>query len=229
MNRAILFDCDSTLSTIEGIDVLAEQAGVVDQVVPLTTAAMDGRLKLEDAYAARLDLIRPDAAAIEALGQRYIDTRVAGACKAVAALRALGWQVHVVSGGIRQAVGSLDRVKGIVRSLNFVVCTPEFQDVHKVSSGLSDLFVEVFDDDGKLVTEEVEITATGPQPLQAVGLGQRGQSFDDLFLFHDSTLVEIYDNCMSSLYLLCRRASARLAWVQCLWFAPKAGVASPSL
>ena len=54
MNRAILFDCDSTLSTIEGIDVLAEQAGVVDQVVPLTTAAMDGRLKLEDAYAARL-------------------------------------------------------------------------------------------------------------------------------------------------------------------------------
>jgi enamine deaminase RidA (YjgF/YER057c/UK114 family) len=52
-----------------------------------------------------------------------------------------------VLGGIRQAVGSLDRVKGIVRSLNFVVCTPEFQDVHKVSSGLSDLFVEVFGPD----------------------------------------------------------------------------------
>jgi enamine deaminase RidA (YjgF/YER057c/UK114 family) len=49
-----------------------------------------------------------------------------------------------VLGGIRQAVGSLDRVKGIVRTLNFVVCTPEFQEVHKVSSGLSDLLVEVF-------------------------------------------------------------------------------------
>ena len=49
-----------------------------------------------------------------------------------------------VLGGIRQAIGSLDRVKGIVRSLNFVVCTPEFEAVHKVSSGLSDLFVEVF-------------------------------------------------------------------------------------
>jgi hypothetical protein len=49
-----------------------------------------------------------------------------------------------VLGGIRQAVGSLDRVKGIVRSLNFVVCTPEFEEVHKVSSGLSDLLVEVF-------------------------------------------------------------------------------------
>lgn len=49
-----------------------------------------------------------------------------------------------VLGGIKQAVGSLDRVKSIVRTLNFVVCTPEYEDVHKVSSGLSDLFVEVF-------------------------------------------------------------------------------------
>jgi hypothetical protein len=41
-------------------------------------------------------------------------------------------------------VGSLDRVSSIVRTLNFVVCTPEFTEVHKVSSGLSDLLVEVF-------------------------------------------------------------------------------------
>lgn len=49
-----------------------------------------------------------------------------------------------VLGGIRQAVGSLDRVVSIVRTLNFVVCTPEFTEVHKVSSGMSDLFLEVF-------------------------------------------------------------------------------------
>jgi enamine deaminase RidA (YjgF/YER057c/UK114 family) len=49
-----------------------------------------------------------------------------------------------VLGGIRQAVGSLDRVRSVVRTLNFVVCTPDFEDVHKVSSGLSDLLVEVF-------------------------------------------------------------------------------------
>lgn len=47
-------------------------------------------------------------------------------------------------GGIRQAVGSLDRVTAIVRTLNFVVCTPDFTEVHRVSSGLSDLLVEVF-------------------------------------------------------------------------------------
>jgi len=51
--------------------------------------------------------------------------------------------INVIA-GIRQAVGDLDRVKSIVRSLNFVVCTPEFTEVHQVSSGLSDLLMEVF-------------------------------------------------------------------------------------
>jgi hypothetical protein len=48
-----------------------------------------------------------------------------------------------VLAGIKQAVGDLDRVKSLVRSLNFVVCTPDFTEVHKVSSGLSDLLAEV--------------------------------------------------------------------------------------
>ncbi|MCF6476117.1 RidA family protein [Nonomuraea sp. MG754425] len=47
-------------------------------------------------------------------------------------------------GGIRYALGSLNRVKSLVRSLCFVVTTPEFEDVHKVSSGATDLFREVF-------------------------------------------------------------------------------------
>ncbi|HET6520737.1 MAG TPA: hypothetical protein VFG47_13095, partial [Geminicoccaceae bacterium] len=37
-----------------------------------------------------------------------------------------------------------DNVRAVVRTLNFVVCTPEFTEVHRVSSGLSDLLVEVF-------------------------------------------------------------------------------------
>jgi len=49
-----------------------------------------------------------------------------------------------VLGGIRQATGSLDRVQSIVRCLNFVVCTPDYEEVNKVSTGLSDLLIEVF-------------------------------------------------------------------------------------
>ena len=46
--------------------------------------------------------------------------------------------------GLKQAVGNLDKIVAIVRTLNFVVCTPEFYDVHKVSSGLTDLLAEAF-------------------------------------------------------------------------------------
>ena len=45
--------------------------------------------------------------------------------------------------GIKYAVGDLDKIVAIVRSLNFVVCTPDFTDVNRVSSGATDLFVEV--------------------------------------------------------------------------------------
>ena len=50
-------------------------------------------------------------------------------------------------GGIRHALGSLDRVAAIVRSLNFVVCTPEFHDIHLVANGVTDLLRDVFGDD----------------------------------------------------------------------------------
>ena len=49
--------------------------------------------------------------------------------------------------GVRQALGSLDRIKAIIRSLNFVVCEPDYYDVHTVSSGMTDLFAEVWGDD----------------------------------------------------------------------------------
>lgn len=50
--------------------------------------------------------------------------------------------------GLKHAVGDLDLVVSIVRSLCFVVCTPQFHDVHKVSSGATDLFAEVLGDRG---------------------------------------------------------------------------------
>lgn len=46
--------------------------------------------------------------------------------------------------GIRAALGSLDRVRGIVRTLCFVAIARDFTDVHLVSSGCTDLFRDVF-------------------------------------------------------------------------------------
>ncbi len=52
--------------------------------------------------------------------------------------------------GIRLAVGSLDRVECLIRTLCFVAAAPDFTDVHLVSSGLSDLFRDVFGEDAGL-------------------------------------------------------------------------------
>lgn len=51
--------------------------------------------------------------------------------------------VNVIA-GVKEALGDLDRIKGLIRSLNFVICTPDYHEVHKVSSGVTDLFAEVW-------------------------------------------------------------------------------------
>ena len=46
--------------------------------------------------------------------------------------------------GIRHALGELDRVAAIVRSLNFVVCVNDFHEVGRVANGCTDVFRDVF-------------------------------------------------------------------------------------
>ena len=50
---------------------------------------------------------------------------------------------------MKTELGSLDRVKRVVKVLGMVNCVPEFEDPPKVINGCSDLFVEVFGDRGK--------------------------------------------------------------------------------
>lgn len=110
---AICFDCDSTLTTLEGIDELAVRAGCADQIIPLTTAAMDGSLTIDQVYARRLELIKPDAAALCWVGKRYIDTVVTGAREVISDLMARGKSVHIVSGGLLQPVQALAQALGV--------------------------------------------------------------------------------------------------------------------
>ena len=51
--------------------------------------------------------------------------------------------------GIRATIGSLDKVKRVVKTLGMVNAAPHFNDSPKVINGFSDLFVEVFGEAGK--------------------------------------------------------------------------------
>ena len=49
----------------------------------------------------------------------------------------------------RTALGSLDRVDTVVKMLCMVNAVPDFKDHPKVANGMSDLFVEVFGENGR--------------------------------------------------------------------------------
>ncbi|BAQ16779.1 HAD-IB family phosphatase [Methyloceanibacter caenitepidi] len=109
----VCFDCDSTLSRVEGIDELARRAGAETEVAPLTAAAMAGELALDAVYGKRLDLVRPDRAAVEWLAKLYVEKMVPGAVESVQTLRGAGTDVHIISGGLRQAILPLADTLGV--------------------------------------------------------------------------------------------------------------------
>ncbi|HVG23844.1 MAG TPA: HAD-IB family phosphatase [Thermoanaerobaculia bacterium] len=108
--RFIFFDVDSTLVTIEGIDVLANGN---PEIVRLTEQAMNGEVPVDQVYARRLEIIRPTRADVAALGQQYIAAMVDGVEETIGELRAAGADVHLVTAGIAQAIEPLARHLGI--------------------------------------------------------------------------------------------------------------------
>jgi phosphoserine phosphatase len=113
----LCFDCDSTLSAIEGIDELARLRGpeTFAAVERMTREAMDGGVPLEEVFARRLALIRPTAAETARVAQLYIERVEPDAARVIAALKRDGWTPVVVSGGFRQAIEPLAAHLGIGR------------------------------------------------------------------------------------------------------------------
>jgi phosphoserine phosphatase len=108
-SKIICFDCDSTLSTIEGIDELARLCGseVYQQVEHMTHQAMDGKIPVEDVFGKRLEIIKPSLNDVREVGLRYIKTQCAGLAMCLDELRAMGWTPLIVSGGFKQAIEPL--------------------------------------------------------------------------------------------------------------------------
>lgn len=109
----IFFDCDSTLSTIEGIDELAKLKGKEGRVGLLTDKAMNGELDLKDVYGKRLKAIRPTRGQLKAVEERYIETVVEDAKEVIAALQFIGKDVFIISGGLVDAVRGFGRWLGV--------------------------------------------------------------------------------------------------------------------
>jgi enamine deaminase RidA (YjgF/YER057c/UK114 family) len=65
---------------------------------------------------------------------------------------------------LKSALGSLDRIKRVVKVTGFVSCDPSFADHPKVINGASDLLVQVFGESGKHARAAVGV---GSLPLDS--------------------------------------------------------------
>lgn len=115
--KLIIFDCDSTLSAIEGIDELGRVHGpeVFARVEAMTHDAMNGKLAVEAVFGERLRIIQPRAGDVSAVGRQYVETVEPTAVATLAVLRAAGWTPMILSGGFRNAIRPLADYLGISR------------------------------------------------------------------------------------------------------------------
>jgi len=113
--KLFFFDCDSTLSSIEGIDELARSKGesVFHDVVALTNAAMNGEIPLDEVFPRRMDIIRPDRKTCEEVARLYIETITPGARELITKLKQDGWTPVILSGGFAPLIQPLARELGI--------------------------------------------------------------------------------------------------------------------
>ena len=118
----VFFDCDSTLSTIEGIDELARLKGKFDEVKEMTDAAMDGEVYLHSVYDRRLELLAPTHEEVAGIDTLYRQTVVRHAADVIGALATAGKEVFIVSGGLLAAVRPFGRWLGVphdhIRAVN---------------------------------------------------------------------------------------------------------------
>ncbi len=113
--KHIFFDCDSTLTAVEGIDILADTAGKRWRVEVLTQAAMNGELDLEEVYEKRLRAVRPTRQQVQQIRQVYKRHVVEDATAVIGALQALGHQVYIISGGLAEPVTEFGLYLGVPR------------------------------------------------------------------------------------------------------------------
>lgn len=101
---AILFDCDGTLSQIEGIDELAKRHQVTDIVQRLTRDAMGKSGMNPEIYAERLRLTQPLRQDLALLADEYFQQKAPDIMEIIAIFQRLQKEVYVVSAGLLPAV-----------------------------------------------------------------------------------------------------------------------------
>ena len=179
--RLFAFDMDSTLIQAEVIDELAKVAGVGDQVVRITEAAMRGELDFKESFTRRVALLRglPERCVLDLLDTIPL---VEGADRLIATLRMLGYKTAILSGGFTFFARRLQAQLGID-----YVCANELDIVDGAVSGM--VKTEIVDGAKKaeylrrlarqenISLEQVVAVGDGANDLPMLGIAGMGIAF----------------------------------------------------
>lgn len=119
--HAVIFDCDGTLSAIEGIDQLAQENHVGPAVQALTDIAMGKTGINPDLYRQRLELVKPDRQQVDNLGEKYIANLVPDAGEVVQSFQRLNKIIYLITAGLSPAISHLGALLNIPRENIFSV------------------------------------------------------------------------------------------------------------
>lgn len=108
----LVMDVDGTLIRQEGIDLLAQEAGVGEKVAEITAQAMNGELDFAASLEARVALLKGLETSIfpKILEQMEVTP---GAESLITELHQRGYKVGLVSGGFHEVIDTIARSLGI--------------------------------------------------------------------------------------------------------------------
>ncbi len=96
--RLVVFDMDSTLIEAEVIDELAKEAGVGEQVIAITEAAMRGEIDFNESFRRRVGLLKGlDESVLQQIAERLPVTE--GLPELMTQLKLTGYKTAILSGG----------------------------------------------------------------------------------------------------------------------------------
>ncbi|KDR12562.1 phosphoserine phosphatase [Zootermopsis nevadensis] len=104
MADAVCFDVDSTVIQEEAIDELAKFCGKGDEVAKMTKEAMRGSLSFQQAFARRLEIIRPQMNQIRDFIRMKPPRLTPGIKRLMDVLHQRSVPVYLISGGLRGVI-----------------------------------------------------------------------------------------------------------------------------
>lgn len=123
---SVVFDVDSTLVTIEGLDFLADLKGKGNILKQLTVNAMNGKLSFRKSMEIKMKAISPSREDVIAMGKAYIENVTPGVEETISVLKKNGVKVWILTGNFQPAVGMLASHIGVDKA--FVITNNIFFD-----------------------------------------------------------------------------------------------------